>query len=196
MPKMAESESRWCRSGLWGTFAGWYVLPWALQREPIGPEILEIGAGAGAMAEQLLARRAEVRLTTTDVDEAMLAAARQRLARFGDRAVVQQADATGLPFADDSFDTVLSFIMLHHVIEWEKALVEVFRVLRPGGSLVGYDVLSSPLLRFVHVADRSPHRLLSVRELRAALDDLPVDQAVLRPGATGLTVRFVVRKRR
>lgn len=196
MPKMAESEARFCRSAAWGGFAGRFVLPWALQGERIGPDVLEIGGGAGAMAEQLLTRRPDVRLTATDVDQAMVSAAGERLARFGDRAVVQQADATGLPFPDGSFDTVLSFIMLHHVVDWEKALAEVLRVVRPGGSLVGYDIQPSLVLRLVHVADRSPHRLVSLRELRAAVDDLPVDQAVLRPGMAGLTMRFVLRKRR
>lgn len=196
MPKMSGPEARWCRSAPWGAFAGRLVLPWALQGERVGPEALEIGGGGGAMAEQLLVRSPDVHLTTTDVDDAMLDAARARLARFGERAGVESADAAALPFPEERFDTVLSFIMLHHVIDWEKALAEAVRVLRPGGKLVGYDVLQSPLVRLVHVADRSPHRLIRLRELRAVLDDLPVDQAVLRPGLGGLVVRFVLRKRR
>lgn len=195
MPKMAPSEVRLCASGAWTGFTGRVVLPWVVGREPIGPEALELGGGAGAMAAQLLARRPELRLTVTDVDEQMVATARARLARFADRARVQEADATALPFADESFDTVLSFIMLHHVVAWEQALAEAFRVLRPGGALVGYDLLSTGLNRLVHRLDASPHRLVSFDELRTALDRLPVDRAVLVPSLAGHAVRFSLRKR-
>ena len=41
--------------------------------------------------------------------------AQRRLAPFADRVTTRQADATSLPFNDDSFDFVLSWIMLHHV---------------------------------------------------------------------------------
>ena len=195
MPKMARSEVAMCRSAAWGAFAGRVVLPWAVQGEAVGPEVLEIGSGAGAMAEQLLDRRADVRLTATDVDEAMVADAERRLARFGERATVRRADATALPFDEGSFHTILSFIMLHHVVDWEKALAEVFRVLRPGGLLVGYDLLDRSVNRAVHVLDRSPYRLVSWRELRTAVDELPVDRAVLTPGLGGLVARFSLRKR-
>ena len=56
-----------------------------------------------------------------------------------------QADATDLPFDDGRFSLVLSSAMLHHVVGWEQALSEATRVLRPGGRLVGFDLL--------HVAD-------------------------------------------
>lgn len=194
MPKMAPSEVRLCAGGLWSAFARRVVLPWAVGRESVGPEALEVGGGAGAMAEQLLARRTELRLTVTDVDEQMVDVARARLARFGDRATVQEADATALPFADESFDTIVSFIMLHHVVDWERALAEAFRVLRPGGSLVGYDLLSTGLNRLIHRLDGSPHRLVALDELRTALDHLPVDRAVLVPSLAGHAVRFSLRK--
>ena len=194
MPKMAPSEVRLCTSDGWAAFAGRVVLPRVVGGESIGPDALELGGGAGAMAEQLVARRSELRLTTTDLDERMVEAAGRRLARFGDRAIARVADATALPFPDESFDTVLSFIMLHHVIHWEKALAEAFRVLRPGGSLVGYDLLSTGLNRLFHRIDRSPHQLVSLGELRAALDALPVDRALLRPGLGGHVVRFSLRK--
>jgi SAM-dependent methyltransferase len=56
---------------------------------------------------------------------------------------VLPADAPRLLFAADRFDAVLSFVMLHHVIDWEAALDEAIRVLRPGGVLVGYDLVAS-----------------------------------------------------
>jgi ubiquinone/menaquinone biosynthesis C-methylase UbiE len=87
----------------------------------------------------LLARYDRPTMTVTDFDQEMVDAASARLAKFGDRVTVRQADATALPFPDGSFDAVLSWIMLHHTVEWDKALVESVRVLRPGGHVVGYD---------------------------------------------------------
>ena len=62
----------------------------------------------------------------------MVATARVWLTPCADRARVRRADATDLPFPDDTFDAVVSFIMLHHVIDWEAAVAEAIRVLRPG----------------------------------------------------------------
>jgi SAM-dependent methyltransferase len=43
--------------------------------------------------------------------------------------------------ADDRFDVVLSFAMLHHVGDWRGAVAEAVRVLRPGGHFVGWCAL-------------------------------------------------------
>src|SRR5918994_644241 len=158
MPEMTPFEQGFCRSVPWRWFARQVVLPWALQGEELSGDILEIGSGSGAMAAELLRRFPDVRLTATDYDDSMVDVARDRLREFGERVDVKQADATQLPFPDESFDAVLSFIMLHHVIDWEKALAEAVRVLRPGGQLLGFDLLDSPVMHLFHRAERSPHR--------------------------------------
>jgi ubiquinone/menaquinone biosynthesis C-methylase UbiE len=56
-------------------------------------------------------------MTNADLDQEMVDAASARLAEFGDRVTVRQADATALPFPDGSFDAVLSWIMLHHTTD-------------------------------------------------------------------------------
>jgi ubiquinone/menaquinone biosynthesis C-methylase UbiE len=170
------------------------VVPWALQGERLDGEVLEIGGGSGAMAARLLPTYPTLRITVTDYDEPMVAAARARLAPFADRAGVQQADATRLPFPDDRFDAVLSFIMLHHVIDWEAALSEALRVLRPGGVLIGYDLVASRLARWLHQAEGARHRLMTLGQLRERLDDLPTETIMLRPGLAGLAMRFRARK--
>jgi len=194
VPTMSRFQSAFCRSAPWRSFARRVVLPWALQGFRPRGDVLEIGAGSGAMAAELLAMYPDIRLTVTDVDDEMVEAASARLSQFGDGVTARYADANALPFPDGAFDAVLSWVMLHHTLEWETALAEAIRVLRPGGQLVGYDLLSTPPMRLLH-RDASAHlRIIRLPELREALRDLPVDQALLTPSLSGVTVRFSLQK--
>ena len=193
MPVMSRFEAAWCRSAPWRALARRVVLPWALQGHRPSGHVLEIGAGSGAMAAELLAVCPDITMTVTDVDPAMVDAAAARLRTFGERATVQVADATTLPFPDASFDGVVSWIMLHHTVEWENALAEAVRVVRPGGEVVGYDLLSTAPLRLLHQAERARFRMIRFSELREAVGALAVEQAVLTPSLAGLTVRFLLR---
>src|SRR5437016_14190261 len=98
MPAMSPFEAAFCRSGPWRLFARRLVLPWALQGERPTGRVLEIGAGSGAMAAELLAMFDDIAMCVTDYDDAMGAAAAERLNAFGTRAECRQADATALPF--------------------------------------------------------------------------------------------------
>jgi ubiquinone/menaquinone biosynthesis C-methylase UbiE len=194
MPTMSRFEAAFCRSAPWRSVARRVVLPWALQgAHPVG-DVLEIGAGSGAMAAELLATHPDVRMTVTDFDAEMVTAAERRLVPFADRTITRQADATSLPFDDDSFDFVLSWIMLHHTVEWEKALAEAVRVTRPGGQVVGYDLLNTAPLRALHQAEGARFRMMRFAELRETVRDLPVGQAILTPALARFAVRFTLRK--
>jgi SAM-dependent methyltransferase len=97
-----------------------------------GP-VLEIGVGTGAMARRLHA--AGVPMIGFDLSMPML----RRLVRNagGSRPFpLVQADATRMPFADDSFEGGLARWVFHLIPRWEAALGEVARVMRPGGVLV------------------------------------------------------------
>jgi hypothetical protein len=107
---------------------------------------------------------------------------------------VRQADATALPFGDASFDAALSVLMLHHVVEWERAVAETARVLRPGGVIVGADLLNSLPARLLHRLEGASYRMVTRRELRATLENLPFDQVAITTGRTRLAVRFTARK--
>lgn len=146
MPAMSHVESLLLRSRPWRAFATRAVLPWALGGERLTGHALEVGSGSGAMAAAVLDRFHDLQLTATDVDPQMVLAAGRRLAGYGERATVAQADASALPFADDSFDAALSFLMLHHVGDWEAALHELVRVVKPGGRVIGCDLTHSHFL--------------------------------------------------
>ena len=189
MPVMSTIESAFCRSAIWASFARRAVLPWALEGTQLSGDVLEIGAGSGAMADGMVRAFPEARLTVTDLDEAMVSTARARLAGRPN-VIVEQADVTGLPFEDSTFDVVTSYLMLHHVIDWQAALAEAGRVLRPGGTLLGYDLAYTPVARLIHLADRSPHRIVSTTELRGGMTDAGLTGITVHPSVGGLLMRF------
>lgn len=97
-----------------------------------GLDILDIGCGAGPLAEKLLQRGA--RVCGFDLSAGMVDIARQRLGDQADLRVGSLADP--LPYADDSFDVACASLVLHYLRDWEAPLSEVSRVLRPGGRLI------------------------------------------------------------
>lgn len=94
-------------------------------------DVLEVGAGPGDGAVVLQdSLRPGARLVVTDISPAMVAMARDRLP---DTVEVREANAEALPFDDGSFDRLLSSLCLMLVLDPDRALAEVHRVLRPGG---------------------------------------------------------------
>lgn len=99
--------------------------------------VLEVGCGAGGHSA-LFARRGAC-VTAVDLTASRVRATAAKFALLGadaDDCRALQADAEALPFADASFDIVYSNGVLHHTNDTEKALDEVFRVLKPGGRAV------------------------------------------------------------
>lgn len=170
------------------------VLPWVLQGEQPAGDGLEIGAGSGAMTARLLEAFPGLRMVATDYDAGMVTRAQQALASFGDRASVQRADAAGLPFEDGRFHLVLSAAMLHHVGAWEKALAEALRVLRPGGVLIGYDLVDAAPARLLRFGPGHGTRMLRPGQLETELHRLHAVGIRVRPAVGSLAVRFAASK--
>lgn len=98
-----------------------------------GRDVLEIGVGMGA--DHLEWAKAKPRsLTGIDLTERAVAYTTSRLALYGLSSDVKVGDAENLPFAADSFDIVYSWGVLHHSPNTARAIAEVHRVLRPGGT--------------------------------------------------------------
>ena len=102
---------------------------------PKGGSVLEVACGTGRVTRLLRDRLPhDVRITATDLNEAMLDYARGRLPD-AHGLVWRQADATALPFPDESFDAVVCQFGYMFVPEKETAMREARRVLRKGGAL-------------------------------------------------------------
>ena len=96
-------------------------------------EVLEIGGGTGA---NLPHYRGVERVTISEPDPFMRAKLWPKLENASVAIEVSDAGAEALPFPDRRFDTVVSTLVLCTVSEQEASLLEVRRVLRPGGRLL------------------------------------------------------------
>jgi demethylmenaquinone methyltransferase / 2-methoxy-6-polyprenyl-1,4-benzoquinol methylase len=104
----------------------------AIAARPEGAHALDVAAGPGNVARELVARGAE-QVTALDLSFNMLAAG----ARRGEHAITWvNGDAQHLPFPDERFDVVTISFGLRNVPDPERALREFGRVTRPGGRLV------------------------------------------------------------
>ncbi len=101
-----------------------------------GDRVLDVGCGTGTLL--LLAKRLEpdAQLVGIDADPEILGMAWRKLARAGMHVHLEAGYATSLPFAEESFDRVLSTLAIHHLPGHEKrrAFREIARVLRRDGT--------------------------------------------------------------
>jgi demethylmenaquinone methyltransferase/2-methoxy-6-polyprenyl-1,4-benzoquinol methylase len=115
--------------------------PWYdLVRNAIGPvvglQILEVACGRGGFVRELA--RAGARVAGCDFSRSALRVGKSKLGGNGLKKVgdwLVQGDAQKLPFADSSFDIVISCETIEHVPNEHSALNEMHRVARPGGRL-------------------------------------------------------------
>ncbi|RSM80877.1 class I SAM-dependent methyltransferase [Kibdelosporangium aridum] len=103
-------------------------------------EVLDVAVGTGL---NFALYPDAVRLTGLDFSPAMLDIARTRAAELGREVDLREGDAQALPFPDASFDTVVCTLGLCGFPDERAAITEMYRVLRPHGTLLLLDHVGS-----------------------------------------------------
>jgi ubiquinone/menaquinone biosynthesis C-methylase UbiE len=176
----------YCNREAWKRHVRDELVPAALDGLDLGGDVLEVGPGFGP-ATEALAPRAE-RLTALELDSSLAGDLRARLA---DKAEIVEGSGTAMPFADQSFDAVVCFTMLHHVPspeEQDRLFAETHRVLRPGGVFAGTDSLGRGLgFALLHVGD--DRVLIDPDRLEPRLAGVGFDGAGIRVDSDFFTFR-------
>jgi ubiquinone/menaquinone biosynthesis C-methylase UbiE len=114
-----------------------------------GMDIVDLGCGTGVLFD-MLRRKVGPKGSVTGIDFALQMAARAHRNFPFDNVNVVDADASGLPFADRSFDIAVAFASFAHFADKERSIGEIHRVLRPGGHFYIIHLTSSRKLAEIH----------------------------------------------
>lgn len=147
---MNRFENWFCASPFWRYVTRRQLLPWILAGSELGDHVLEIGAGPGAATEEL--RRRTTRVTSLEYDHGFAASLARR--EQGNRGSVLQGDAAELPFPNKTFSSAIAVLVLHHLRSPElqdHAFAEIFRVLRPGGIFLAFEIQDGWLQHIGHI---------------------------------------------
>jgi ubiquinone/menaquinone biosynthesis C-methylase UbiE len=115
-------------------------------------KVLDVGCGRGLLLIGAAKRLTSGRVTGVDIwspedlssNSADAVRSNARAEGVADRIRIEDADARKLPFANESFDAVVSSTAIHNIKEREErrqAIGEMVRVLKPGGRLALFDIL-------------------------------------------------------
>ncbi|MFF8955289.1 methyltransferase domain-containing protein [Streptomyces sp. NPDC014894] len=163
---------------------------------PAGSRVLEAGCGVGAQTVHLLRSSPGARLVAVDRSEDSLARARVRVAAHEPEVRMEwlRADVLDLPFADAEFDHVFVCFVLEHLADPGRALAELRRVLRPGGTVTVIEgdhgsAFFHPAGEYARAAIGCQVRLQAAaggnallgRQLQPLLADAGYDDVVVRP---------------
>ena len=133
-------------------FAAWYdvlsspvegrMVPYRMRTAGrVWGDVLEIGGGTGA---NLPHYPDDVRVTFLEPDRYMVRRLRRQISRLGRNDAIVQQYGESLPFADASFDTAVTTLVLCTVRDPDAVVREVRRVLRPGGAFFFFEHVVSP----------------------------------------------------
>jgi ubiquinone/menaquinone biosynthesis C-methylase UbiE len=103
--------------------------------------VLDLGCGTATLTILIKRTYPEVEIIGIDIDPKILDIARSKVQKAGVDIKLEQGSAFELPYSDNSFDRIVSSLVIHHLTHENKARAfkEVFRVLKPGGELHAAD---------------------------------------------------------
>lgn len=124
-----------------------------IQRAMLPPNgiLLDLGAGTGDLAQEAIKQYPGRQIFAADFTLGMMQAGQKR---SGPMVAFTAADALQIPYANHSFDAVVSGFLLRNVVDLPQALREQWRVLKPGGIFVSLDTtrpkksILSPFINF------------------------------------------------
>lgn len=150
---------------------------WALRERP-APLVLDVATGTGRIPMLLLESVAfDGRVVGLDLARRMLALAARKVTRYQERVAFVWQTAMQLPFPDNSFDLVSCLEALEFIPRPKRALVEIVRVVRPGGLVV-------TTRRRGWERKLMPGKCWSAEECRALLGALGLERVRLLPWQT------------
>jgi demethylmenaquinone methyltransferase/2-methoxy-6-polyprenyl-1,4-benzoquinol methylase len=130
------------------------MMDWLAPRP--GQRLLDVAGGTGDIAFRFLKRAGAAEAVVLDLTEGMLVEGRKRAeaAKLQDRLDWIVGDAMALPFPDRSFDVYTISFGIRNVTRPQDALVEAFRVLKPGGRLMVLEFSQIPVSGLQWLYDR------------------------------------------
>jgi SAM-dependent methyltransferase len=127
----ADTYSAWRETALaesWQRFSDVHV---------VGKDVLDFGCGEGGLSLYLAKHKNVRSITGVDIDDHAIERAQAALAAEKlSNVQFLLGETSGLPVADRSFDTLIAFDCMEHVMDPEAILADWFRVLRPGGRVL------------------------------------------------------------
>ena len=173
---MATAQKAYKGMAMEGPIAAWYTQNTGrdrrrfrdaarsvLERVPPGGRVLEVAPGPGYLALELA--KEGRRVTTIDISKSFVGILREKAREAQVTIDVRHGNASAMPFADDSFDFVVSMAAFKNFADPVGALNEIHRVLAPGGRASIYDLRKDASREEIDAEVRSMH----LSRLNAAL---------------------------
>lgn len=142
--------------------------------------IIDFGCGTGSFLKRVSKRLAgRGKVFGIEPSNGMLKIARKKVRNHGVNLI--EAQVENLPFKDSSFDAGTMIQSFHHFSEHEMAIREIWRVMKPGATLILCDTTLDSIYEKVY------HALIILREKRASRFPLPVLEGLFRKAGFEIT---------